>query len=118
MYIFRQGSIDFLEGTNRCLQGTSVVVAIERVEKRSILTYQSDFGCGGSGIDSQESVAMVIGEITFYHLVRVMSLHEGIVGCFICDSILISEESLFTISSIEKLTFSSALRAEPIAANR
>lgn len=59
LHAFGQERVDLLQGTDRCLQGASVVTGIERVQQGSIFTYQSNLRGGGTGIDTQESLALI-----------------------------------------------------------
>ena len=53
--IFRKNAVNLLDGTDGGFQRVSVVVAVEGIKKGSVFAYQSSFGCGGTGIDTQDS---------------------------------------------------------------
>ena len=71
--------IDFLYGTDRGCQRISVVVVIERIQQGTILADQSGFCCGGTCIDTEETVAFVGSQITGRYIVLALSLIKGIV---------------------------------------
>ena len=75
----RHLGIDFLYGTDRGCQRISVVVVIERIQQGTILADQSGFCCGGSCIDTEETVAFVGSQITGRYIVLALSLIKGIV---------------------------------------
>ena len=49
---------------------------VERVQKRSILAYQSNFSGSRTGIDTEEAVALVGGQIFFHYFCLSMTLTE------------------------------------------
>ena len=49
---------------------------VERVQKRSILAYQSNFRCGRTGVDTEEAVALVGGQIFFHYFCLRMTFTE------------------------------------------
>ena len=58
---FRQLFLNFTDGADGGGNGASIVVVIEAVEQASVLTHQSHLGSGGTGVDSQVTIAAVCG---------------------------------------------------------
>ena len=71
--------IDFLDGADGGGQRIPLVVAVERVEQRSVFTHHRRFGGGGAGIDAQITAALVGGKIRSGHIVDTLTLQEGII---------------------------------------
>ena len=51
--------IDFLNCPDGGGKRISVVIAVERVEQRAVLSYERRFGGGGTGIDTKKTVALI-----------------------------------------------------------
>ena len=58
--------INILDRTDRSRERASVVVAVEGVQQRTILTDQSNFRCGGTCIDTEVAVSFVSSQIAFF----------------------------------------------------
>ena len=54
-------------GTHGGGKGTAVIAAVERIQQSTVLTHESHFCGGGTGIDTQITVPVVSGEISFFH---------------------------------------------------
>lgn len=59
MCLFRQFGINILDRTDRSRERASVVIAVEGVQQRTILTDQGNFRCGGTCIDTEVAVSFV-----------------------------------------------------------
>ncbi len=58
-----QHLIDLLQGADGSVQRAPVVAAVEGVEQSPVLAHQSHFGGGGAGVDAQEGVSLVGGQV-------------------------------------------------------
>ena len=64
--------------------GIPVVVAVERIQQGTVLTDQSGFCCGGSCIDTKETVALIGSQITGRYVVLTLAFVKRIIiflGC-------------------------------------
>ena len=71
--IFRQQPVDLLNGSDRGSQRAAVVIRIERIQQRAVLTDQRCFGRCRTGIDTEVAVAGVGGQITGTDLVLILT---------------------------------------------
>ena len=76
----RHLGIDFLHGTDGGCQWIPVVVVIERIQQGTIFTDQSSFCCGGSCIDTKETVAFIGSQITGGYVVLTLAFVKRIIG--------------------------------------
>ena len=83
MCFFRQLFIDFLNGMDCCSQRTSVVVAVERIQQVTILTYQCNLCCGRTGINSQITVSFVRCKVCGLYMIVSMTFGKCVIVCLI-----------------------------------
>ena len=75
--------IDFLDGLNGSSQGTSVVIAVERVQQGAVFSYQSSFGGGRAGVNTQVAVSLVCRKIPGLYIVLALTAVKFFV-IFLC----------------------------------
>ena len=68
--------VNFFHGFDRRFQRTTVVVIIERIQKRSVFSNESNFCRRGTGINTEEDISLVIGEISFFNGVIVVACRK------------------------------------------
>ena len=73
LYAFRQFLADLPECADRGLHRRAVVITIERVEKMSVFIDQCHLGSGRTGIDAQETPALVAIDLSCTYAVAVMT---------------------------------------------
>ena len=66
---FREFRINFLNRTNCSLEWASIVVAVERIQKTSVLSYQCSLCRRRSGIDTKVAVTLIASQIARRNLV-------------------------------------------------
>ena len=79
MCFFRQFGINILDRTDRSRERASVVVAVEGVQQRTVLTDQGNFCCGGTCIDTEVAVPFVRSQICGLYMMSVVACAESIV---------------------------------------
>ena len=72
--IFRKNAVDLLDRTDGCLKRASVIIAVEGVKQGSVLTYKSSLGGGGTCINTQIAVAVILGKVTLLYLIGTLTL--------------------------------------------
>ena len=77
--IFRKQAVNLLNRTDSCFQRASVVVAVEGIKQGSVLAYKSSLGGGGTCVNTQIAVAVVLGKVALLYLVSTLTLVEGLV---------------------------------------
>ena len=85
MCLFRQFGINILDRTDRSRERASVVIAVEGVQQRTILTDQGNFRCGGTCIDTKVAVSFVRSQICGLYMMSVVACAESIVFCLIFE---------------------------------
>ena len=85
MCFFRQFGINILDRTDRGRERASVVVAVEGVQQRTVLTDQGNFRCGGTCIDTEVAVSLIRSQICGFYMMSVVACTEGIVFCLIFE---------------------------------
>ncbi len=65
--------IDFLNGPDRGFQRASVIVVIERIKERAVLTHQSCLGGGGACVDSQKAVSFIGFQISGDYVILLLT---------------------------------------------
>ena len=85
MCFFRQFGINILDRTDRGRERASVVVTVEGVQQRTVLTDQGNFRCGGTCIDTEVAVSLIRSQICGFYMMSVVACTEGIVFCLIFE---------------------------------
>ena len=81
LHTLRKLFVDIFDSGDGCSQRISVIVVIEGVEECSVFSYQCRFGRCGTGIDTEERLAAVCGQIFYRHLMFRMAGSELFVFC-------------------------------------
>ena len=79
MGILRQETVDLLNGTDGGSQRISVIIAVKRVEQRSVFSNKCRLGGCGTGIDTQITVPFISGKLAFFYFVCTLPFMESIV---------------------------------------
>ena len=74
-----QQAVDLRHGRNRSPDRAAVIIAVKRVKEGAVLADQGKLGGRGAGIDSQEAVSVVIGEVRALYAGLLMAAAEFIV---------------------------------------
>ena len=68
--------VNFLNGPNTGSQRISVVIAVKRVKKCSVFTYESSFCSGRTCINTKIAVAAVSGQLGCFYIVLALTFVE------------------------------------------
>ena len=82
--IIRKQLVDFLNGADSGFQRITVIVAVKRIEKGSVLTDQCSLGSCGTCIDSQEAFALICRKVAGFYLVGTLAVMESLIIFFCC----------------------------------
>ncbi|CDC93978.1 unknown [Roseburia sp. CAG:380] len=80
---FRHHIVDLLDGLDRSLERAAVVVAVEGVQKTSVLTDHGNLCCGRTGINTEKQISSIRGKITLLHIILRVFLQEIVILCFV-----------------------------------
>ena len=72
--ILWKNAVDLLDGTDGCLKRASVIIVVEGVKQGPVLTYKSSLGGGGTCINTQIAVAVILGKVTLLYLIGTLTL--------------------------------------------
>ena len=81
--IIRKQRVNLLNRTDCGFERAAVIIAIERIQQSTIFIYQSYFGSGRSGINTQIAFSVVIADITGFYMMSAVSVLELFIFCFI-----------------------------------
>ena len=112
--VFRKKLIDFLDGADGGFEWVSVVVAVERIEKGSVLTDQCSLGSGGTCIDSQKTFSLICRKIAGFYLVSTLAFVESLIVSSVANSGSIrstSKSSLMVVACV--LSARSGIQSHP-----
>ena len=62
-----------------CAQRASVVVAVKRIQQRTVLTDECCFCRGGTGVDAEKTVAGIGTERSRLYMILILTAHKKIV---------------------------------------
>ena len=85
MCFFRQFGINILDRTDCSRERASVVIAVEGVQQRTVLTDQGNFRCGGTCINTEVAVSFIRSQICGFYMMSIVACTEGIVFCLIFE---------------------------------
>ena len=75
----RKLAVNILNSPDGSSQRAAVIITVERIQKRTVFTYKGSFCCGGSGIDTEETVAFIGLQVCSGHVVLALSLVKSII---------------------------------------
>ena len=76
---FGKEAVDLGDGLDGSPDRAAVVIAVKRIEQGPVLTDQGQLGRRGAGIDPQEAVSFITGEISPLHLGFFMAAAELVI---------------------------------------
>ena len=79
MCIFRQETVDLLDGTDGGSQRIAVIIAVKRVEQCPVFSHKCCLGSCGTGIDTQIAVSFISGKLAFFYFICALPFMESIV---------------------------------------
>ena len=80
--IIRKQRVNLLNRADCSFERAAVIIAIERIQQSTIFIYQSYFGSGRSGINTQIAFSMIIADILRFYMMSVVSVLEFLIFCF------------------------------------
>ena len=81
LHIPRELFVDLFDGADGRAQRVAVVIMVEGIEEGSVLADQSRLGGGGAGVDAEEGLSPVGGQILHRHLVFRVAGDEFLIFC-------------------------------------
>ena len=82
--IFRKFWINLLNWADCCFQWASVIITVERIQKTSILAYQSCLSRSGTCIDTEITVPLIRSKITCSNFIRWLAFIKLLIVLFCC----------------------------------
>ncbi len=80
--IIRKQRVNLLNRADCSFERAAVIITVERIQQSTIFIYQSYFGSGRSGINTQIAFSMVIADILRFYMMSVVSVLEFLIFCF------------------------------------
>ena len=81
--ILRKNAVDLLNGTDGSFKRASVIIAVKGVKQSSVLTYKSGLSGGGTCINTQIAVAVILGKVALLYLIGALTLIKCLI-VFLC----------------------------------
>ena len=81
--IIRKQRVNLLNRADCSFERAAVIITVERIQQSTIFIYQSYFGSGRSGINTQIAISLIGCQISGYHMVAAVSGSKNIIGFFI-----------------------------------